>query len=64
VSRRFAVAAAQQPKVLMLRSLGCFEWTALMLDGLRFGYRLMPKLVIALHDLDTEKKMTALRKAG
>jgi hypothetical protein len=28
------------------------------------GYRLMPKLVIALHDLDTEKKMTALRKAG
>ena len=28
------------------------------------GYRSMPKLVIALHDLDTEKKMTALRKAG
>ena len=28
------------------------------------GHRAMPKLVIALHDLDTEKKMTALRKAG
>jgi transposase-like protein len=28
------------------------------------GYRAMPKLVIALHDLDTEQKMTALRKAG
>jgi transposase-like protein len=28
------------------------------------GYRSMPKLVITLHDLDTEKKMTALRKAG
>lgn len=48
VSRRFVAETAKQLKTLLLRPLGGFEWTALMLDGLHFG----PHLILVALGID------------